>query len=112
MELRPDCWKNGKHQGNDTFGRMQADLPACTVRTAAYNPTKGRYIHPFENRGLNTVELAALQTFPPDWVFRCKAGKRVTLVSGGRQIGNAVPPLLGQALGRAILKQLTTVENP
>lgn len=106
MELRPDCWKSGKHQGNDTFGRMIADLPSCTIRTAAYNPAKGQYIHPFENRGLSTVEMAALQSFPINWYFRCKAKDKVTLVSGGRQIGNAVPPLLAQALGLAIKKQI------
>jgi DNA (cytosine-5)-methyltransferase 1 len=106
MELRPDCWKSGKHQGNDTFGRIVADLPSCTIRTAAYNPAKGQYIHPFENRGLSMVEMAALQSFPIDWNFRCKGNKRVTLVSGGRQIGNAVPPVLAQALGDAIKAQI------
>jgi len=106
MELRPNCWKNGKHQGNDTFGRMIADLPSCTIRTAAYNPAKGQYIHPFENRGLSTIEMATLQSFPFNWTFRCKGAKKVTLVSGGRQIGNAVPPKLGQAIGTAIKKQI------
>jgi DNA (cytosine-5)-methyltransferase 1 len=106
MNLRPDCWKSGKHQGNDTFGRINADLPSCTIRTAAYNPAKGQYIHPFENRGLSTFEMAALQSFPFNWYFRCKGNDKVTLVSGGRQIGNAVPPLLAQALGAAIKKQI------
>lgn len=106
MKLRPNCWKSGKHQGNDTFGRMIADLPSCTIRTAAYNPAKGQYIHPFENRGLSTFEMAVLQSFPFDWYFRCKGSERVTLVSGGKQIGNAVPPLLARALGAAIKKQL------
>nr|WP_294860033.1 DNA cytosine methyltransferase [uncultured Fluviicola sp.] len=106
MEIRPNCWINGKHQGNDTFGRIIADLPSCTIRTAAYNPTKGQYIHPFENRGLSTVEMASLQSFPFNWYFRCKGKDKVTLVSGGRQIGNAVPPLLARAIGAAIKKQI------
>lgn len=106
LELRPECWKNGKHQGNDTFGRMVADLPSCTIRTAAYNPAKGQYIHPFENRGLSTVEMATLQSFPNDWYFRCVRNDKFTLVSGGKQIGNAVPPLLSKALGAAIKKQI------
>ncbi|HLN94937.1 MAG TPA: DNA cytosine methyltransferase [Flavobacterium sp.] len=110
MELRPNCWKNGKHQGNDTFGRIIADLPSCTIRTAAYNPSKGQYIHPFENRGLSTVEMASLQSFPFDWFFRTTGRDKVTLVSGGKQIGNAVPPLLARALGAAIKKQLWTIE--
>lgn len=107
LTMRPDCWKNGKHQGQDTFGRLNADQPSVTIRTAAYNPAKGMYIHPFENRGLNTIEMAALQGFPYDWSFRCSGREKITLVSGGRQIGNAVPPPLANAMGLAIRKQLT-----
>lgn len=89
----PDCWKNGKHQGQDTFGRLKLDAPSVTIRTSGYNPTKGRYIHPTEHRGLNTLEMAAIQSFPKDFVF---VGN---LKSIGMQIGNAVPPLLAKAIG-------------
>lgn len=106
-ELLPQCWKSGKHLGSDTFGRLDPDQPSVTIRTAAYNPSKGRYIHPFENRGLDTVEMAALQDFPPEWKFRCKEREKVTLVSAGKQIGNAVPPGLAKALGKAIRAQLS-----
>lgn len=111
MELRPNCWKNGKHQGQDTFGRLVEDLPSVTIRTAAYNPSKGRYIHPFENRGLNTIEMAALQDFPKDWFFKCYNKSKVTLVSTGKQIGNAVPPSLARALGLAIKHQIIKSES-
>lgn len=106
MDMRPNCWKNGKHQGNDTFGRLIADLPAVTIRTAAYNPAKGMYIHPFENRGLNITEMAILQDFPLEWEFKTYGRDKVTLVSAGKQIGNAVPPGLAKALGLAIKQQL------
>lgn len=108
MDLRPECWKTGKHQGNDTFGRLIADFPSVTIRTAAYNCAKGMYIHPFENRGLNTIEMAALQDFPIDWEFKTYGRPKVTLVSGGKQIGNAVPPGLARALGLAIRKQIAS----
>lgn len=111
MKLRPECWKSGKHQGNDTFGRLIADLPSVTIRTAAYNPAKGMYIHPFENRGLSTIEMAALQSFPIDWQFKSKGREKITLVSGGKQIGNAVPPGLAQVLGAAIKKQIWAKES-
>lgn len=101
MHLRPKCWQTGRHQGQDTFGRMEADKPAPTIRTAGYNPTKGKYIHPFENRGINTAEMAALQSFPPDWYFTTATSK-ASIVSIGRQIGNAVPPTFAEALGKAI----------
>lgn len=98
--MRPDCWKNGKHQGGDTFGRMKRDEPSLTIRTSAYNPTKGRYIHPWENRGLTTLEMAAIQTFPYKYRFEGP------LVEVGKQIGNAVPPLLAKKIGKSIIKQI------
>lgn len=106
MELRPNCWKTGLHQGNDTFGRLIADLPSVTIRTAAYNPGKGMYIHPFEDRGLDIIEMAILQDFPLEWEFKTSGRDKVTLVSGGKQIGNAVPPGLARALGLALRKQI------
>jgi DNA (cytosine-5)-methyltransferase 1 len=108
MNLRPNCWKTGKHQGNDTFGRLVSSQPSVTIRTAAYNPAKGQYIHPFENRGLSTIEMAVFQSFPSEWIFKSSNREKITLVSGGRQIGNAVPPILAKAIGAAIKKQILT----
>lgn len=105
-ELLPNCWKSGKHVGSDTFGRLNPSEPSVTIRTAGYNPSKGRYIHPYENRGLDTIEMAKLQDFPTDWCFYCRDRKRVTLVSAGRQIGNAVPPTLAQILGYSVKMQI------
>ncbi|MBS1713163.1 MAG: DNA cytosine methyltransferase [Armatimonadetes bacterium] len=103
--LRPPCWRSGKHQGADTFGRLRLDRPSVTVRTSSYNPTKGRYIHPTENRGLSTLEMAVLQSFPEEWRFVC-AGRQ-SLVGIGRMIGNAVPVRLATALGRAVIVSLS-----
>lgn len=113
MDMRPNCWKNGKHQGQDTFGRLNENQPSVTIRTAAYNPSKGKYIHPNENRGLSTIEMAALQDFPKKWIFKCLKREKITLVSGGRQIGNAVPPGLAKALAIALRHQIenTTKES-
>jgi DNA (cytosine-5)-methyltransferase 1 len=61
---------------------------------------KGRYIHPDQHRGFNTVELMRLQAFPAS--YRFEGG----LISVGRQVGNAVPPPLAQAIGLAIRCQL------
>ena len=105
-ELLPNCWKSGKHVGSDTFGRLNPAEPSVTIRTAGYNPSKGRYIHPYENRGLDTIEMAKLQAFPSDWYFHCHDRKKVTLVSAGRQIGNAVPPPLAQMLGYSVKMQI------
>jgi DNA (cytosine-5)-methyltransferase 1 len=105
-KLLPNCWKSGKHQGADTFGRLDYNDVSVTIRTAAYNPSKGKYIHPIEDRGLDTLELAAIQTFPSDWSFKVKGREKVTLVSGGMQIGNAVPCEFARFLGEAMKRQI------
>ena len=58
------------------------------------------YIHPQENRTLSVREAARIQTFPDSFRF---AG---SMTSRFAQIGNAVPPLLGQAVGRSVLAAL------
>ena len=54
------------------------------------------YYHPKEDRFLTQREAASIQSFPNDFIF---VG---SVTSQWRQIGNAVPPLLGKALGNAI----------
>jgi len=54
------------------------------------------YIHPRDNRTLTIREAARLQTFPDRYRF---AGPPSAAF---RQIGNAVPPFLGEQLGRAV----------
>ena len=102
LDRRPNCWRTGKHQGRDTFGRMRNDRPAHTIRTAAYNPSKGQYIHPNEDRGLSSAEMACFQGFPNDWIFKRAGGRKLTLKSAGLQIGNAVPPALARAIGMSL----------
>jgi DNA (cytosine-5)-methyltransferase 1 len=58
------------------------------------------YIHPRQNRTLTVREAARLQTFP-DW-FRFAGPPSAAF----RQIGNAVPPALGEQLGIAIVRSL------
>lgn len=77
-------------------GAFVADLqrPARTVTANAQQDWIRDPIHGL--RRLSPRECAALQTFPSDWTF---AGKRVEQY---RQIGNAVPPLLAEQIGRTL----------
>lgn len=58
------------------------------------------HIHPFEPRGISVREAARLQSFPDDFFFNCSMGEAF------RQIGNAVPPLLANAVAKSIKDML------
>lgn len=103
------AWRDGKrripcqkdHNGHyDTYGRMRGDDVAPTLTGGCTNPSKGRFIHPTQHRGLTVREAALLQTFPPDWQFH--GG----IESQSMQVGNAVPAKLGTVFARRIRKQL------
>lgn len=82
------------------FGRLDPARPSYTINTQFMNVTTGCYTHPFEDRALSVREGARLQTFPDRYEF---VG---SLSSRARQIGNAVPPIMGSVLGAAIARQL------
>ena len=77
--------------------KLSPDLPAWTIQARRSNN-----MGPFHwrNRILRVEEIKRLQTFPDDWYL---AGR---IEQQWRQIGNAVPPLLAEALGKAIAKHL------
>ncbi len=100
MENRPDitpaCWANKPTGTTDVMGRLWWDRPSATIRTEFFKPEKGRYLHPVEDRVISHREGARLQSFP-DWYFF--EGTKIEIA---RQIGNAVPPLLGAAIARYV----------
>lgn len=78
---------------------IKADRPAPTV-TARGDERGGVVVlhHPNNHRRMTARELAAVQSFPDDFIF---VG---TKTSAYRQIANAVPPRLGEAIGRMLFK--------
>ena len=81
---------------SDAWKKSPWDKPSCTIK----ENHGGTNIHPRLPRCLTARELAALQSFPIDFIF--KGSKKWQLV----QIGNAVPPLMGKAIGLAVKKML------
>ena len=78
--------------------KLSPDMPAWTIQARRSNN-----MGPFHwrNRILRIEEIKRLQTFPDDWHL---AGR---IEDQWRQVGNAVPPLLAQALGAAIHAHLS-----
>jgi DNA (cytosine-5)-methyltransferase 1 len=72
--------------------RLRAEEPSKAITGAASR----EFIHPTEPRPLTIRECATLQTFPLDFVFNGAQSDRIQL------IGNAVPPLLGEAIGQSL----------
>lgn len=102
-DLLPACWARKPTGTTDVFGRMRWDLPSLTIRTEFFKPEKGCYLHPQADRPITHREAARLQSFPDDFTF---VGSKTSVA---RQIGNAVPPVLAAAVGRAVLARL---QNP
>jgi DNA (cytosine-5)-methyltransferase 1 len=76
----------------DVYGRIFPHLPSNTMTTGCNNPSKGRFVHPWLDHGVTLRHAARLQTFPDDYLF--EGG----VMSVAKQIGNAVPIKLAEAL--------------
>lgn len=82
------------------YRRIWNDRPSPTLVTSPTMPATD-LCHPTEDRPLSIEEYRAIQGFPEDWIFRGDISDIY------RQIGNAVPIALGEAIGRAILKDIS-----
>ena len=93
--------------------RLDPDLPSCTIRAGGSHGPRGDHlagfhppIHPTLPRQLTVREAARIQSFPDEWIFM---GSKT---AQGRQVGNAVPVLLAEALGHHVASQLRENEDP
>lgn len=99
-DLCPPSWARVGCNATDVWGRVVPHEPANTLRCTFQNPSKGRYLHPTENRVLSLREGARIQGVPDDWVFE---GLPYPIA---RQIGNGVPVPLARAVGQRLAAAL------
>lgn len=78
------------------YRRLAYNQPAPTVVTSPIQKAT-MMCHPKKDRPLSVKEYARIQQFPDNWIFRGTISEKY------RQIGNAVPIGLGQAIGKAII---------
>ncbi|MFZ6871816.1 DNA cytosine methyltransferase [Undibacterium sp. Di27W] len=98
IAFRLPCHSNAYKGHKDVYGRIRLAQPGPTITTGCFNPSKGRFLHPWLNHGITIRHAARLQTFPDDFVFTNG------ITSQGKQVGNAVPVKLGEQL-------ITTLRN-
>lgn len=82
---------NNCHSG--IYKRLDATIPSIVIS----NYRKNMLIHPFQDRGLSVREAARLQSFPDNFIFEGY------LQNMQQQIGNAVPPMLAEAIFKKIV---------
>ena len=103
-ELVAECHKKKKGKSYvSVYGRMKWDEPSPTITTQCFGFGNGRFGHPVQNRAITLREAALLQSFPESWEF-LPPSEPVQFTSIGRAIGNAVPPKLGEEIGKALFK--------
>ncbi len=91
---------HGKQQFKSTWGRLNWNKISPTIDTRFDTPSNGTNSHPKLHRSITPREAARIQSFSDNYIFY---GNKTSVC---KQIGNAVPPLLALALGKAILKSL------
>jgi DNA (cytosine-5)-methyltransferase 1 len=74
------------------YGRLHPDRPAFTITTGVGAPSRGCFSHYAEDRTLTFREAARLQSISDDYLLVGTRSQRA------RIIGNAVPPLLAEAI--------------
>lgn len=84
------------------FRRLSFSEPSPTLVTVPTMPATD-LIHPTELRPLSIEEYARIQGFPDSWKFRGKLGEIY------KQIGNAVPIKLGEAIGKTIINDMNDI---
>lgn len=88
--------KQRDNRHSSAYKRLSFFEPSITVDTGHMN-----YFHPIEHRVPTVRESARLQSFPDSFVFCGNQGEQY------KQVGNAVPPLLGKAIAIQIMKILS-----
>ncbi|GBE17191.1 putative BsuMI modification methylase subunit YdiO [bacterium BMS3Abin15] len=97
-----NCHKRKNVGFNDIYGRLRWDDYSTTITGGCLNPSKGRFLHPEENRAITPREAALLQSFRKDYKFPVDIKKS----SLALLIGNALPPKFSFIQCRNIKKHL------
>lgn len=98
---RSDLMRYRSDVFDDKYARLRADRPSKTIVSHLAKDGNG-YIHPTQVRSISIREAARIQSFHDEYIF-CGAPTDQWI-----QLGNAVPPVLGEVIGRSFRAALDT----
>ncbi len=101
-EFLLDCHSKKNIGFNDVYGRLRWDDYSTTITGGCLNPSKGRFLHPEQDRVITPREAALLQSFPADYKFPTDISKS----SLALLIGNALPPRFSYIQSKNIKEHL------
>lgn len=101
-QFKLECHKKNNIGFNDIYGRLRWDAVSSTITGGCLNPSKGRFLHPDEDRCISAREAALLQTFPIDYNFPIDIPKAALALL----IGNALPPEFSRIQAKNIFQHI------
>jgi len=101
-EYELECHKKENVGFNDVYGRLRWDDYSTTITGGCLNPSKGRFLHPEEDRVLTPREAALLQSFRANYKF----SKNINKDKLASFIGNALPPKLSYIQSKNIFNHI------
>jgi DNA (cytosine-5)-methyltransferase 1 len=106
LEHRPDLGHEKRRVFFNSYKVQWWDKPSKTIIAHLYKDGN-QFIHPdyTQGRTLTPREAARLQSFPDDFMFHGSKSQQY------KQIGNAVPPLLAEAIAKSIKVKLLEIEG-
>lgn len=103
-QFKLECHKKNNIGFNDIYGRLSWNNVSSTITGGCLNPSKGRFLHPDEDRCISAREAALLQTFPIDYKFPIDVPKGDLAL----MIGNALPPEFSRRQAENIFLHIKT----
>lgn len=100
-----ECHKKNDVGFNDVYGRLRWNDVSSTITGGCLNPSKGRFLHPEEDRCITAREAALLQTFPKGYKFSTEIPKEALALL----IGNALPPKFSKIQASNILSHIESL---
>ncbi|WP_318627492.1 DNA cytosine methyltransferase [Paenibacillus polymyxa] len=83
-----------------TWSRMIGSEQSVTITTRFDTPSSGRFTHPILDRCITVREAARIQSFPDKFRFYGPKSSQM------KQVGNAVPPIVGEAIADILHKDI------